>query len=99
MKPYFVTLQISAVVMAESVMDAMLAAESESREILRDGELEADEATELTSIEQLIRTITGWDGGCIPYNGDGNTRLKDLLPESEPFKDTKTIDMFRGIHS
>ena len=97
MKPYFVELRIGAVVMAESVMGAMLAAESESREILRDGELEADEATELTSLEQMGRTISGWDGGCIPYNGDGNTRLKDLLPESEPFKDTKTIDMFSGV--
>lgn len=23
-----------------------------------------------------------WDRNCIPYGGDGNTRLKDLLPET-----------------
>lgn len=26
---------------------------------------------------------TDWDLGCIPYGGDGNTRLKDLLPKGD----------------
>ncbi|MFU2053312.1 hypothetical protein [Bordetella hinzii] len=25
----------------------------------------------------------GWDPMCLPYGGDGNTRLKDLLPVSD----------------
>ena len=94
LKPYFVELKITAVVMAESVIDAMGVAESEAHEICRDGELTADDAIELNSLEQLKRLDDGWDGMFLPYNGDGNARLKDLLPEAEPFKDTKTADMF-----
>ena len=94
LKPYFVELKITAVVMAESEIDALGIAEREAREICFDGELTADDATELNSLEQLKRLDDEWDGMCLPYNGDGNTRLKDLLPEAEPFKDTKTADMF-----
>jgi hypothetical protein len=38
-----------------------------------------------------------WDGQCIPYGGDGNTRLSDILAalEPEPERDTRTIDMFQ----
>ena len=94
LKPYFVELKISAVVMAESEIDALCVAESEAREICGDGELTADDATEVKSLEQLTRLDREWDGMSLPYNGDGNTRLKDLLPEAEPFKDTKTADVF-----
>ena len=94
LKPYFVELKITAVVMAESEVDAFLVAESEAREICGDGELVADDATEVTSLEQLKRLDNEWDGMCLPYNGDGSTRLKDLVPETEPFKDTKTEPLF-----
>ena len=53
LKPYFVELKITAVVMAESVIDALCVAESEAREICGNGELAADDATEVTSLEQL----------------------------------------------
>lgn len=66
----------------------------EAREICGDGELTADDVTEVKSLEQLKRLDGEWDGMCLPYNGDGNTLLKDLLPETEPFKDTKTAGMF-----
>ena len=69
-------------------------AESEAREICGDGALTADDATEVKSLEQLTRLDREWDGMNLPYNGDGKTRLKDLLPETEPFKDTKTADVF-----
>ena len=32
----------------------------------------------ITSMEEL--SGMDWDGNCIPYGGDGNTRLKDILP-------------------
>lgn len=94
LKPYFVELKITAVVMAESEIDALGVAKSEAREICRDGELTADDATEVKSLEQLTRLDHEWDGMCVPYNGDGNTRLKDLLPEVEPFEEAKPTDMF-----
>lgn len=92
MKPYYVTLTISAVVMADNAMEAMAFAESEAREICGDGELTAEDAEEVTCLAQLVG---GWCGECAPYNGDGTT-LKDLLPETEPFKDTLMADMFAG---
>jgi len=94
LKPYFVELKITAVVMADSVIDALCVAESKTREICSDGELIADNATELNSLEQLKHLDHERDGMCLPYNGDGNTRLKDLLPEAEPFKDTKRAKRF-----
>ncbi len=30
---------------------------------------------------RLRELAGGWTGDCIPYGGDGNTRLKDILPE------------------
>jgi len=32
---------------------------------------------ELTTITELT---DGWGGECLPWGGDGNTRLKDILP-------------------
>lgn len=29
---------------------------------------------------RLQHLRSGWDGDCVPYGGDGNTRLRDLLP-------------------
>ena len=35
---------------------------------------------EITRISQLR---DGWDGACVPYGGDGNTRLSDLLKSDD----------------
>lgn len=94
MKPYFVTLSVSAVVMAESKFEAMLEAESNAGKICRAYGLELEEVVEITSLEKLSHLSSELDGQCFPYNCDKNLRLVDILPESEPFKDTKTIDMF-----
>lgn len=93
-KPYFVELRVTAVVMADSEIDAMVIADLESREIVSDNDLEADCAVLLNGLDELQRFDGNWDGDCIPYGDDGNTRLKDILPETAPVKDTKTIDMF-----
>lgn len=37
---------------------------------------------EVESVEPVAKLADlpgGWDGMCLPYNGDGNARLKDLL--------------------
>lgn len=93
-KPYFVELRISAVVMAESEMEALGVAESEASDICFDSDLTADDAIEITSLEHLRRLDPLWDGECLAYNGDGVTRLREILPEKEQFKDTKTGDLF-----
>ena len=74
-------------------------AEFESREIVRDGELRCDGATAVTSLEHLARLDDERTGDCVPHAGDGDTRLKDLLPEAEPFKDTKTADVLAAANT
>ena len=34
-------------------------------------------------VTRLDQLCDGWDGECIPYGGDGNTRLKELLATND----------------
>lgn len=94
LKPYFVELKITAVVMAESEIDAMGVAESAAQDIARDGQLAADSAIAVKSLAHLQRLDSSWDADCLPYNGGREHTLRHLLPDEDPFEDTKTADMF-----
>lgn len=94
MKPYLVELKVTAVVMANSEVEAMLEADFHTLDIVRDGEFVCDEAVEVTSLEHLAELDQEWDGECIPYGDETERRLKDILPESAPFVDTKTMSLF-----
>lgn len=94
LKPYFVEMSITAVVMAESETLALIKAEHSSHEICRDGKLRADTAVQVQSLAELAQMDGDWTGECLPYGGDGETCLQALIPESAPHRDTKTIDMF-----
>lgn len=77
MKPFILDMMTTVVVMANSPEHAIEVANDCRREIVRDGELEVDGTPrELMAICALRG---GWDGECIPYGGDGNTRLKELM--------------------
>lgn len=93
MKPYFVELKISTVVMAENPLQAHLIAEEYGYEI-SDVEHHADSAELIESIEHLVKLDPEWSGDRVPYGGDLNTPLKQLLPATKQVKDTRTIDMF-----
>ncbi|WP_027798295.1 hypothetical protein [Paraburkholderia dilworthii] len=98
MKPYAITMSVTAVVMAENEQHARIVAERDKREIFGDvygDQIKYSPATEMTCEADLEKV--GWDDLCIPYGGDGNTRLSDILAavESEPERDTRTIDMFQ----
>lgn len=94
LKPYFVEMKITAVVMATSEEQAMLQAESHASSIVSDGQMCADSAELIESLQELASFDPKWTGDCIPYGGDKQTPLKMLLPEETPVKDTRTIDMF-----
>ncbi|MDO8728550.1 MAG: hypothetical protein Q7K26_01515 [bacterium] len=96
LKPYFVELKVTAVVMADSLLQAHLVAEENSFEIVRDSELSTDAAVPIESLEHLARLEPEWTGDCIPYGGDKNTPLKDLIPLSSPLKDIHTMDIFEN---
>jgi hypothetical protein len=95
MKPYAVEISFTMIVMAEDEDDAIEAAEDFADDAWR------DDASKDFNVYGPVRTEGelakhGWDGECPPYNGDGETRLKDILAsmEPEPQRDTRTIDMF-----
>ncbi|WP_454751653.1 hypothetical protein [Cupriavidus necator] len=93
MKLFTVEISVTAVVMAESEMEAYSVAAYEAREIWSDAEPDIGVHGEVQSLDRLPEE---WDGMSLPYGGDGETRLKDLLPETEPVRDTRTIDMFES---
>lgn len=75
-KLYEVHLTITAVILADSESHAMILAERNSSTIVRDYDLSAEHAREIKSLDDLTEM---WDGECIPYGGDNDTKIKDLL--------------------
>jgi hypothetical protein len=77
-KLYEVEITTIAVIAADDESHAQQIAESEARQIFSD---DLSPRIKLDGeVKSLDRLQQGWDGECIPYGGDGNTRLKDLLP-------------------
>lgn len=82
MRLYQVEITTIAVIAADDKAHALAIAESDAWQIFSDDcspRIELDR--EVTSLCELRH---GWDGECIPYGGDGNTRLKALLPNAPP---------------
>lgn len=78
MKPYLIEITTHAVVMAEDEDHARSVADSYKREAFGDDPNPRIEVEcEVAKLQDLEH---GWDGECIPYGGDGNTRLAELLP-------------------
>lgn len=90
MKPFLMTFTVQAVVIANDIGHAYSVANLQQHDIFNDMDVIADSATEITSLNHLTSLDCGWDKKCIPYGGDGNTRLENLLPD-----DNKTICMFQ----
>jgi predicted oxidoreductase (fatty acid repression mutant protein) len=85
MKPYAITLSVVAVVMADDESHARQVAENERREIFGDAYgkvLQFSDATEVKTLAELTRVH--YDGVCLPYGGDGETRLQDILAGVAP---------------
>lgn len=77
LKPYILDMTTTVVVMADSPEHARRVAMEQRNEILRDADLKPDTAREVVA---LCALRGGWDGRCIPYGGDGDTRLEEMLP-------------------
>ena len=78
MKLYTIEITSIAVIAAEDEEHAIKTAQSMRNQIFFDDanpRIESD--GEIKNIDDLSH---GWDGECIPYGGDGNTRIKDLMP-------------------
>ncbi|MCY1540419.1 hypothetical protein D9M68_760580 [compost metagenome] len=70
--------EFSAVVQADSLEDAEAAARSVWREAAHD---HTPDFKSIEPVQRLSELSGGWDGKCLPYNGDGATRLEELLPK------------------
>lgn len=90
-KLFIVEISTTTIVARNDWADARRNASSHMYDIIGDCVPEIDVAGEVKGLDRLPE---GWDPMCLPYGGDGETRLKDLLPETEPERDTLTIDMF-----
>lgn len=77
LKPYMVSYTIHAVVVAEDENQAYATALDERRDVL----YEADEVA--VQVEREVKAPADlygkWDDQCIPYGGDGDTRIRDYL--------------------
>lgn len=76
MKPFLVEMRITVVVMAEDNIHAMLVGNDVAREAMND-KMPKAYRSEPVLTEADLRD--GWDGECIPYGGDGNTRINEFL--------------------
>jgi len=80
MKAYAVTISVVAVVMAGDEHDARDVALAHVRDIHHDAwgdQIKVSPAAEILSDADLLNI--GWDGECLPYGGDGRTRLNTIL--------------------
>ncbi len=82
--------EVTMVVVADDEDDAYRVAREEAREAIDDErpEPQIDLRGEVTG-EQHLRD--GWCADCVPYGGDGNTRLRDLLPPNCEAKPTGAV--------
>lgn len=76
MKPYVIEYRLRTVVMGEDENDAYSNALDVFSEVAGDAEPIVDVEREVSSANDLP---TGWDLMCLPYGGDGRTRLKDII--------------------
>jgi hypothetical protein len=92
LKPYAVEVSFTMIVMAEHEAHAQIIADSKYREAVHDEpNPDLDVSGPITDVSQLTG---GWTGNCVPYGGDGETELADIIAALPPPRDTKTIDMF-----
>ena len=76
MKLFKVTAEMEFVIAVEDDEDEYSVAEEAWRDAKYDEEPSLFVGGEIKSLKDLP---SGWDGMCIPYLGDGNTRLQELL--------------------
>lgn len=76
MKLYVVEITVRTVVQAEDEIDAILVTEENWSEIASDSRPDVDVSREVLEQRHLP---SGWDLGCLPYGGDGNTRMSEII--------------------
>lgn len=94
LKPFAVEFAFTAIVMATDAEHARIVARSKKSEIVSDtpdNHIDVTTSNAITRVDQL--SMYGYDGDCLPYGGEDDTTLADII-EAMPPVDTKTPDMF-----
>lgn len=78
MKLYSVTAEIEYVIAVEDDEDEHDVAEDVWTEVRWDSDPAIWVDREIKTLKQLP---SGWDGMCIPYGGDGNARIQEIVGE------------------
>lgn len=76
-KAFVAEYTVRAIIMANDESEAHIVADAKWREIKGEERPSVDVVGELKKVSDLP---DGWDLQCIPYGGDGNTRLAELVP-------------------
>jgi hypothetical protein len=93
MKLFEIEITICSVVQAEDETNALMVARGSADEMLN--ELDSLDCIDVTrEIREAAHLPNGWNIDCLPYGGDGKTRISTILDNLPPERDTKTIDMF-----
>jgi len=80
-KIYNVSIMVTTLVQADDAEHAMHVAKESFREVAHDTLPRHITVGVLAEITALTGLPEDWDGQCLPYGGDGNTRLDAILPE------------------
>lgn len=89
LKMYILDMTTTVVVMADSPEHAGVVANENRREIVNDSEFEVRGTPKVVTAENLHN---GWCTDCIPYGGDGDTRIVDLLPDNAEMTGAVRVD-------
>lgn len=94
MSVYIIEIRVECLVEADDPSAAVAIAEMNCREILDDNDPEVDYCGQIKSLASLPSPWKPFDS---VYGAHGNDKLlSQILPDQDPFVDTKTIDMFTG---
>lgn len=78
MKMWNVEVSYVAVVLAGSQIEAEGVARRDAREIVSDSD--PADCTVTHEVKEIADFRDGWDGACLPYGGDGDSRINELNP-------------------
>lgn len=87
-KLWFVELTATAVVIADDESSAYIADRSNERDIFRD--MSDPHIQVMREVESNADLVDGWDNDCVPYGGDRNTRIGELLAAESVAVDAAT---------
>jgi len=94
-KLFEIEITIRSVVQADDATHALMVARESADEIIN--EIDSLDCIDvMREVREAAHLPNGWNIDCLPYGGDGRTRISAILDSLPPTPDTNTADMFTG---